>query len=105
MMVCILCEIIKQGGKYKTMKPEIHPNYEDITVACACGNTFQTRSTMGEDLNIEIVRNAIRFLPENKNWLTPPDALTALTSVMPAVLLLRKHPNNLKTVNFFTNQY
>ncbi len=36
------------------MKPEIHPKYDEITVACACGNTFQTRSTMGEDLNIEI---------------------------------------------------
>ena len=36
------------------MKPEIHPNYEEITVACACGNNFQTRSTMGENLNIEI---------------------------------------------------
>jgi len=36
------------------MKPEIHPNYEEITVTCACGNNFQTRSTMGENLNIEI---------------------------------------------------
>lgn len=36
------------------MKPEIHPNYDEITVTCACGNTFQTRSTMGEDLSIEI---------------------------------------------------
>ena len=36
------------------MKPEIHPKYEDITVACACGNSFKTRSTMGEDLSIEI---------------------------------------------------
>ncbi|MGI9054987.1 MAG: 50S ribosomal protein L31 [Pyrinomonadaceae bacterium] len=36
------------------MKPEIHPKYEDITVACACGNSFTTRSTMGEDLSIEI---------------------------------------------------
>ena len=36
------------------MKADIHPNYDDITVACACGNTFKTRSTMGEDLNIEI---------------------------------------------------
>jgi len=36
------------------MKPEIHPNYADITVTCACGNNFQTRSTMGENLNIEI---------------------------------------------------
>ena len=36
------------------MKPEIHPNYDELTVTCACGNTFQTRSTMGEDLSIEI---------------------------------------------------
>lgn len=36
------------------MKPEIHPAYDTITVACACGNSFETRSTMGESLNIEI---------------------------------------------------
>lgn len=35
------------------MKPEIHPNYQDINVVCACGNNFTTRST-GKDLNIEI---------------------------------------------------
>lgn len=35
------------------MKPEIHPTYEKITVTCACGNSFETRST-GDDLNIEI---------------------------------------------------
>ncbi|HEV7643094.1 MAG TPA: 50S ribosomal protein L31 [Pyrinomonadaceae bacterium] len=36
------------------MKPEIHPQYDEITVACACGNTFKTRSTMKDDLQIEI---------------------------------------------------
>jgi large subunit ribosomal protein L31 len=36
------------------MKPEIHPKYEEINVACACGNSFKTRSTKGEDLHIEI---------------------------------------------------
>ncbi|MBX3245370.1 MAG: 50S ribosomal protein L31 [Acidobacteria bacterium] len=36
------------------MKPEIHPNYQEITVACACGSSFKTRSTMGEDLLVEI---------------------------------------------------
>ena len=36
------------------MKQEIHPNYNEITVTCACGNSFQTRSTMGEELHIEI---------------------------------------------------
>lgn len=36
------------------MKKEIHPNYQEITVACACGSSFKTRSTMGQDLSIEI---------------------------------------------------
>ena len=27
------------------MKAGIHPNYVEATVTCACGNTFQTRST------------------------------------------------------------
>ena len=36
------------------MKQEIHPNYDEITVSCACGSVFQTRSTMGQELHIEI---------------------------------------------------
>ena len=35
------------------MKPEIHPEYKTITVKCACGNTFETGSTMG-DMQIDI---------------------------------------------------
>lgn len=27
------------------MKPDIHPEYKDVKVTCACGNTFDTRST------------------------------------------------------------
>jgi large subunit ribosomal protein L31 len=36
------------------MKPEIHPTYTEITVTCSCGESFQTRSTMGENLNVEV---------------------------------------------------
>ena len=36
------------------MKPEIHPNYETVKVACACGHSFETRSTLGEDLQVEV---------------------------------------------------
>ena len=36
------------------MKPGIHPEYVDITVTCACGETFQTRSTKKGDLHVEI---------------------------------------------------
>lgn len=43
------------------MKPEIHPNYNEITVSCACGNSFKTRSTMKDDLNIEICSDCHPF--------------------------------------------
>lgn len=36
------------------MKPEIHPNYEAITVTCSCGNVIKTRSTLCKDLSIEV---------------------------------------------------
>ena len=35
------------------MKPEIHPNYQPITVSCACGAKIETRSTKSE-LQIDI---------------------------------------------------
>ncbi len=35
------------------MKPNIHPDYVDATVRCACGNTFQTRATKA-DLHVEV---------------------------------------------------
>lgn len=28
------------------MKQNIHPNYQRAVVVCACGNTFETRSTL-----------------------------------------------------------
>lgn len=43
------------------MKPKIHPKYVDCTVTCACGNTFQTRSTKGEKLKVEICSNCHPF--------------------------------------------
>lgn len=38
------------------MKPNIHPEYKVGTVTCACGNTFQVRSTKG-DMRVEICSN------------------------------------------------
>lgn len=34
------------------MKPDIHPNYKDVTIGCACGATYATRST--REYNIDI---------------------------------------------------
>ena len=36
------------------MKEGIHPQYHEITVSCACGETFKTRSTRKDDLHVEI---------------------------------------------------
>jgi large subunit ribosomal protein L31 len=35
------------------MKADIHPEYHEIVVTCACGNTFPTRSTKKE-IHVEI---------------------------------------------------
>ena len=37
------------------MKPEIHPEYNIVTVNCACGETFTTGSTKKVDvINVDI---------------------------------------------------
>lgn len=37
------------------MKAGIHPDYHEVTVSCACGNNFKTRSTIkGTQIRLEI---------------------------------------------------
>ncbi len=36
------------------MKAEIHPNYDEISVTCSCGNSFKTRSTMDGELHLDV---------------------------------------------------
>ena len=43
------------------MKSGIHPEYKAIKVTCSCGNAFETRSTLGEDLQIEVCSNCHPF--------------------------------------------
>jgi len=35
------------------MKEGIHPRYEKATISCACGATYETRSTRG-DFQVEV---------------------------------------------------
>ena len=51
------------------MKPEIHPNYQEITVSCACGHSFKTRSTLGEELHIEICSDCHPFFTGKQKFL------------------------------------
>jgi len=43
----------QEGGQEFVVKEGIHPKYEVVEVRCACGNTFNTRSTKSE-LHLEI---------------------------------------------------
>ncbi len=36
------------------MKEGIHPKYNEITAVCSCGNSFKTRSTNGQDLQLDV---------------------------------------------------
>ncbi len=43
------------------MKADIHPAYNEITVNCSCGNSFKTRSTLSEDLQVEVCSSCHPF--------------------------------------------
>jgi len=36
------------------MKADIHPAYSEIKVTCSCGNVFNTCSTLGHDLHLDV---------------------------------------------------
>ncbi|MDF1822700.1 MAG: 50S ribosomal protein L31 [Alcanivoracaceae bacterium] len=36
------------------MQADIHPDYQDVTVTCSCGNTIKTRSTMCKDMHVDV---------------------------------------------------
>jgi large subunit ribosomal protein L31 len=51
----------RSTAREKTMKEAIHPKYTEITVTCTCGNSFKTRSTLGENLEVEVCSNCHPF--------------------------------------------
>jgi large subunit ribosomal protein L31 len=42
------------------MKQGIHPDYQEATVHCACGNNWKTRSTI-KDIHVEICSSCHPF--------------------------------------------
>lgn len=42
------------------MKADIHPDYVDARIVCACGNVVETRSTVAE-IHVEICSNCHPF--------------------------------------------
>ena len=43
------------------MKTGIHPEYNEIMVICACGNTFKTRSTRKGNMHLDICSSCHPF--------------------------------------------
>ena len=43
------------------MQAEIHPQYKEITATCSCGNVIKTRSTVCEDIHLEVCSNCHPF--------------------------------------------
>lgn len=54
-----VCSIFQRPNRITTigtlvMKADIHPKYEEVNVACSCGNSFKTSSTLCEDIHVEV---------------------------------------------------
>ena len=43
------------------MKEGLHPEYKEVKVTCACGNSFATRSTSGRELNLDVCSSCHPF--------------------------------------------
>lgn len=43
------------------MKKDIHPDYNETTITCVCGNVIKTRSTK-KDIKVEICSNCHPFM-------------------------------------------
>ena len=43
------------------MKQGIHPEYNEITATCSCGNVIKVRSTMGKDINLDVCSSCHPF--------------------------------------------
>ena len=59
-------------GREKVMKKNIHPEYVEATVTCACGNTFKTMSTK-ENISVEVCSNCHPFYTGKQNLTSKKD--------------------------------
>ena len=56
------------------MKDNIHPDYHEVTVTCACGATFKTGTTKkGDTMKVDICNSATPISRADKNSLIPAD--------------------------------
>ncbi len=65
------------------MKKDIHPNYEECTVICACGNTFQTRSSKKE-IRVEICSQCHPFFTGKQKFIDSAGRIEKFRKKYPA---------------------
>ena len=53
MLKYLLVFLKKEGRGEDKMKEGLHPNYEETTITCACGNIMKTNSTKS-DMKVDI---------------------------------------------------
>ena len=51
------------------MKAGIHPDYRTVKVTCACGDSFETRSTHKGDIHLEICSNCHPFFTGKQKFI------------------------------------
>jgi len=65
------------------MKKDIHPTYEECTVICACGNTFQTRSAKKE-IRVEICSQCHPFFTGKQKFIDSAGRIEKFRKKYPA---------------------
>lgn len=43
------------------MQADIQPKYEAITATCSCGNSVETKSTIGKNIHLDVCSNCHPF--------------------------------------------
>ena len=71
--------------EFYAMKEGIHPNYQQTTIRCACGNIIETGSTK-KDITVEICSKCHPPTPASRSWSTPAAVLISSTKVRHQVI-------------------
>lgn len=51
----------QHNGEAIYMQADIHPNYQELTATCSCGNVVKTKSTRGGEMHLDVCSNCHPF--------------------------------------------
>ncbi len=74
------------------MQQDIHPAYNSVTVTCSCGNSFDTRSTLGEPtLTIEVCSKCHPFYTGKQKIVDTGFCIACFFEVNPGVVFAEEN--------------